>query len=393
MMATNRPKINLVFLHPHFTLPGGAGNAVLEAASRINPEKFNVQILCIRADSNYKKRYPGISFIEIGGPLSSHLLFWIAFPWIQYKVHRELNRLSPGIIMPNVLPANWWAFIYKLFHKEVLCLWYCHEPSAFIHIPQWIDAISNPFMRAGAKFFNPLLKSIDLFLASKGPDQVVGNSGFSSRLFETVYHRAVADYLYPGIDLAYFSPRAHKKNYLFMISRLTKFKNVDMGITAMSHVRDKSYRLVIGGEGEEKNNLMALAEGLNLDDRVHFIGRVTADDLPGLYAEAKLVLFTSQGEPFGMVPVEALACGTPVIGAGSGGLKETITHNYNGMLLDEMTAENLADAVNVLLSDNHTYEILQENARRTAERFGWDRHVKKLEKILEDLMRRRQKGR
>ena len=56
MIMKALPKINLVFIHPHFTLPGGAGNAVLEAANRINPEKYTVGILCIRADSDYKRR-------------------------------------------------------------------------------------------------------------------------------------------------------------------------------------------------------------------------------------------------------------------------------------------------------------------------------------------------
>ncbi|MDF1592854.1 MAG: glycosyltransferase family 4 protein [Desulfobacterales bacterium] len=392
MNTGTHPKIDLIFLHPHFTLPGGAGNAVIEAASRLNPERYNVRIICIRADSDYKNRYPALCFIEIGGPLSSSPMFWLTFPWVQYKIHSELNRFSPGIIIPNVLPANWWGFIYKLFHKEVLCLWYCHEPSAFIHIPQWIESITHPFIRIGAKLLNPLLKAVDLFLVSKGPDHVVSNSRFSSRLFEKVYHRHVADYLYPGIDLEYFSPQADKKKYLLMVSRLTKFKNVHIAIQAMSEVKDKAYRLVIGGEGEEKDNLMALTKSLNLTDRVHFIGRVADNDLPKLYAEAKLVLFTSREEPFGMVPVEALVCGTPVIGAGSGGLTETIAHNYNGILLDEMTAENLADAVNALLSDNKKYELLQKHTRETAEEFGWDRHVKTLESILEDLMRRDQKG-
>ena len=71
-------KANLIILHPHFTLPGGAGNVVLESASRLNPEKYKIQILCIRADPPYKKRYRGLSFIEIGGPLSSSVLAYFS---------------------------------------------------------------------------------------------------------------------------------------------------------------------------------------------------------------------------------------------------------------------------------------------------------------------------
>lgn len=381
----NNPKINLVYLHPHFTLPGGAGNVVLESASRLNPDKYNVWILCIRADSQFKSNYPRLSFIEIGGPLSNSLLFWVTLSWVQYKVHRVLNRLSPKIIFPNVLPANWWAFIYKLFHKDVLCLWYCHEPSAFIHFSQWIESISNPLVRISAKLLNPFLKVIDLFLVLKAPDHVVGNSKFSNRLFEKIYHKHITDYIYPGIDLNYFLPKKTKQNYLFMISRLTRFKNIQIAIEAMAKIKHKEYQLIIGGEGEEKNNLIALSKRLNLLDRVRFIGHVPSKDLPRLYAEAKLVLFTSRHEPFGMVPVEALACETPVIGPNSGGLKETIEHNHNGILLDGLTPENLANTIDDLLADSDRYTLLQQNARKSAEKFSWEQHVGKLEEILDDL--------
>lgn len=378
-------KTNFIYLHPHFTLPGGAGGVILESAVRLNPDKYNVWILCIRANSEFKSKYSTLSFIEIGGPLSSSPLFWFTFPWVQYKIHGALNRLSPTIIFPNVLPANWWAFIYKLFHKGVFCLWYCHEPSAFIHFSKWIASIPNPLIRIGAKVLNPYLKAIDLFLVSKGPDHVVGNSMFSKKLFEKIYHKHIADYIYPGIDLNYFLSKKAKKRYLFIVSRLTKFKNVDIAIETMTKIKHKEYQLIIGGEGEEKNNLIALSKKLNLSDRVHFIGRVPLKELPRLYAEAKLVLFTSKDEPFGMVPVEALACGTPVIGANSGGLKETIEDNYNGILLDVLTPENLANTIDGLLADSDRYNFLQNNTRKTAEKFRWEQHVEKLEQILDDL--------
>ena len=86
-----------------------------------------------------------------------------------------------------------------------------------------------------------------------------------------------------------------------------------------------------------------------------------------------------------MVPVEALACGTPVIGADSGGLKETIKDNYNGILLDVLTPKNLANTIDGLLADSDRYNFLQNNTRKTAEKFRWEQHVKKLEQILDDL--------
>ena len=99
-------KIDLVFLHPHFTLPGGSGNVVLESASRLNPETYNIQILYISADQQYKQKYPRLSFIEVGGPLSSSIWFWMAFPYLQYRIHRRLNQFSRPVLIPQVLPSN-----------------------------------------------------------------------------------------------------------------------------------------------------------------------------------------------------------------------------------------------------------------------------------------------
>ena len=379
-------KITLIFFHPHFTSPGGAGNVVLESASRLDPDKYNVHLVCIRADRQYKKQYPFLSFIEIKGPLSSHPLFWFTFPWVQYKIHRVLKRLSPDIMLPNVLPANWWAFIYKIFHPEVLCLWQCHEPSAFIHMKEWIEALSNPYMKCGVKFLYPFLKAMDFFLVARGPDYVFGNSLYSARLFNKVYHKQINEILYPGVDLDFFIHRENKKPYLFILSRLSKFKNVGLAIEAMQKIKPKEYQLLIGGEGVAKEELIRLTRQLGLSDRVRFLGGVPYKDLPRLYGEAKLVLFTSRSEPFGMVPVEALASGTPVIGSNSGGLKETVVNNRTGILLEEINPDHLARVVNDLLSDPERYQFLQKNARKSVEKFNWENHVKKLEHILEETI-------
>jgi glycosyltransferase involved in cell wall biosynthesis len=242
-------------------------------------------------------------------------------------------------------------------------------------------------MRIGAKFLNPLFKTIDLVLVRKGLDYVICNSKFTKKNFLRVYQRQSTYYIYPGIDLTYFNTKRTKKKYFFVLCRLTKFKNVHIAIEGMKNIRNQDYKLIIGGEGEEKSNLIALTKRLNLSDRIHFIGQVPFTKLHKLYAEAKLVLFTSYNEPFGLVPVEALACGTPVIGSNSGGLKETIKHNYNGVLLDDMNPDNLGETINELLADFDKYSTLQKNARKSVESFSWDQHVSRLEESLNILIR------
>jgi len=355
---------------------------VLETALRLSPAKYDIHILCIRAIRSYRERYPTLSFVEIGGPLSDSPFFWLTFPFVQKKVHKELHRLRPKIVIAGVFPANWWTFIYKRFHKDVACIWYCHEPSAFIHIPEWIESITNPLMRLGAKLLNPVLKACDLFLARSAPDAVACNSKYTKTQYQRIYKKQNLGVIYPGVDLDVFFPQGKQSSYLLMVCRLTRFKNVHIALEAMARLEDQDLELVIGGEGEEKENLKALSEKLGISHRVRFLGRVSFKELPKLYSQAKLLLFTSENEPFGMVPVEALASGTPVVGTNSGGLQETVAHEQNGLLINDMTPENLADSIDSILGDSSKYNSLQKNTVQSAREFSWNNHVRKLEDIL-----------
>jgi glycosyltransferase involved in cell wall biosynthesis len=165
-----------------------------------------------------------------------------------------------------------------------------------------------------------------------------------------------------------------------------------VALEAMVRLKDKEHELVIGGKGEEKENLIALSKKLGIARRVRFLGRIPSKDLSRHYAKAKLMLFTNKNEPFGMVPVEAMACGTPVVGVNSGGVKETVTHDYNGMLLDDMTPENLANVIDYILANSKKYASLKKNTRLSVEKFNWQQHVQRLETVLNDVLQVREKS-
>lgn len=374
--------IHLVFLHPHFTLPGGAGNVVLEVARRLPPDRYRVTVLCIRVSGEYRRKFPGIAFVETGGYLSNERLFWLSWPVLQRKINGILDRLKPDVLLPSVLPANWWAFLYRRRRRNTFCLWYCHEPSAFIHSPEWQNAIDDILLRTGARILTPLLKAIDRRLVRRNVDCALCNSRFTMDRFRKTYGIEPRGYIHPGVDLDYFSPTGEKSDYLFMISRLTRFKNVPVAIEAFSRLKNRNYRLLIGGEGEEKEALRLFVDRMGLGDRVILTGGVAHEKLPSLYSGARVLIFTTKNEPFGMVPVEALACGTPVIASNSGGVRETVRSGFNGVLLDRMTAPSLSEAIDRLLSDSRGYDFIRRNARKSVEGFSWDRHVDRFRGFL-----------
>jgi len=381
----NLKKSHLVFIHPHFTIPGGAGHVVLEVARRLPSTHYRVTVLCINVSREYRRQYPGIAFVETGGYLSSERFFWLSWQSQQRRVNRILDGLEPDILLPSVLPANWWAFLYKKHRKKGFCLWYCHEPSAFIHSSEWRNAISDPLMRSGSRILAPLLKCIDRSLVRRFTDYVLCNSHFTEEQFRKTYRMEPQGYIHPGVDLNHFSPKGAKSNYLFVVSRLTRFKNIDVAIEAFSRLKNGDHKLFIGGEGEEKANLQRLIDRLHLQDRVVILGGIPYEKLPLMYAGAKILIFTTKNEPFGMVPVEAMACGTPVIAANSGGVRETVQSGFNGILLDRMNPQSLSETIDCLLSDPEQYGYLQHHTRKSVERFSWDLHVGRFQENLEKV--------
>ena len=114
-------------------------------------------------------------------------------------------------------------------------------------------------------------------------------------------------------------------------------------------------------------------------------GGIAHEKLPSLYSGARVLIFTTKNEPFGMVPVEALACGTPVIASNSGGVRETVQNGFNGILLDRITPQTLGNALNDLLEDPERYAVLQREARHSVERFSWNHHVARFLEILDPI--------
>lgn len=122
----------------------------------------------------------------------------------------------------------------------------------------------------------------------------------------------------------------------------------------------------------EVRRLTALAEDLGVADRVTFLGSVPHDDMPALIREADVVVATPWYEPFGIVPLEAAACGRPVVGAAVGGLLDSVADGVTGVLVPPQNPTALADALVPLLQDRERRSRFGTAARRRAvDLFSW----------------------
>lgn len=205
------------------------------------------------------------------------------------------------------------------------------------------------------------------YRTSAGVDHFVANSRFIGRRIRKVYGRD-SDVIYPPVDVAAFVFCAQKQDYYLTASRLVPYKRMDLIVQAFSQMPDK--KLVVIGDGPDMPKLRALA-GPN----VTLLGYQPFDQLKHHMQQAKAFVFAAE-EDFGITPVEAQACGTPVIAYGKGGSLETVvdspdSNKATGIWFREQTVESLVRAV-------HRFEALPvpidaKVCREHAERFSIER--------------------
>jgi len=181
----------------------------------------------------------------------------------------------------------------------------------------------------------------------------------------------------------------NKNDFIIIaVCRLVKRKGIEYLLEAMSLIKDKNIRLIVIGDGPERNDLGNLKDKYNLLDRVIFTGRVP--DIEFYYNIAKVAVLVSYNienegdfEGLGLVLLEAQSYGLPVIGTRSGGIPEAIEENKTGFIVEEKNARSIADAIIRLKNDTTLYSNMNNRTKDfLEERFGKNNTIKRLIDIL-----------
>jgi len=239
----------------------------------------------------------------------------------------------------------------------------------------------------GAKDTSPPSRIREEAMLVKEADRIVATC--SEEVFELV--RMGADLrriaVAPcGVDLGLFrpdgpaEPRPAGRHRMLVVSRLVERKGIGNAITALAGVPEAEL-VVAGGppadrlDGDrEARRLAGLATRLGVADRVQLRGRVGQRDLPALYRSADLVVCVPWYEPFGIVPLEAMACGAPVVASAVGGLVDSVVDGVTGVHVAPRRPDLLGPVLSALLADKAMRAALgAAGARRARRRYGWDR--------------------
>jgi glycosyltransferase involved in cell wall biosynthesis len=212
------------------------------------------------------------------------------------------------------------------------------------------SALLRPVMAAMARWDARTATRVDRFLA---------NSQYVAGRIRRYYNRG-STVVYPPVDTDFFQPPADRSRAtsVLVVSALVPYKRLDLAIGA---ARLTNIPLQIVGQGPEEARLRRIAEGAP----VEFLGWRSDEDVRSLYQSAAAVVLPGI-EDFGIVPVEAQACGTPVVALADGGATETVIDGETGALVEERSAEAFAAGITRVRGAN----LDPEGIRRNAERFS-----------------------
>ena len=253
---------------------------------------------------------------------------------------------------------------------------YCHSPMRYA----WdqFDAYFGP-ERVGPVasrwLYRPMLQRLarwDAATASR-VGRFVANSQYVAGRIRRYYNRE-ATIVYPPVNTIFYHPDSTPSGQHFlMVSALVPYKRIDVAIEAC---RRAGATLRIAGDGPDRHRLETIANG-----HVEFLGRLSDEQIRDEYRRALAVLLPGE-EDFGIVPVEAQACGRPVVAVARGGALETITPGETGILFDDLTPVSMASALETVAAAQFDPERLRANAQR----FSRERHVERMQAVIDETL-------
>ncbi len=330
----------------------------------------------------------------------------------KYSLYREVPSFASRIaefaagenITYDLLYSHYWL------SGEVACLLRPQLAAGWAHIAHTLGTVKNRTLAAGARpepevrirVEGELAQQADLLIASTDDEAQELIEGYGA---DPQRVRVVP----PGVDLGMFQPvdrrEARRKigydsgRILLFVGRLERLKGVEIAIRSLGLLRDRRHddvRLLILGEDShegdesEKDRLKAIAAEVGVRDRVDFIGSVAHHELPYFYAAADVCVMPSYSESFGLVALEAQACGCPVVASGVSGLRSVVRDEVSGYLIDEHDPAAYAERIGRLLENAELAQQMGRRGRLLAQRFSWTRTADRLEGLFEQVVERNQ---
>ncbi|MCD6092436.1 MAG: glycosyltransferase family 4 protein [Candidatus Aenigmarchaeota archaeon] len=345
---------------------GGAERQFFEIAVRL-AKKHDVHVFTMNLDGQPKEeviKNIHVHRIGIKHPLNrrsllSLLTYFLLFPFL----NKEFKKF-------DIVHANQNAGIFSFLIRKPFVIT-IHD----LYLEDWKKYYNFPFYYLG--------ELLELLMLKGKYERIITVSNNSKSKIQKFGLDTPIAIIPNGIDLRFINNvKTKKKNHIVYIGRLVNYKHVDLLIKAMKKVQKRfpDINLHIIGYGEQKNHLEKLAKDLKV--KVKFFGYVNERKKIEELKSARIFVNMSTIEGFGISPLEAMACGTPVIARKLECYKEFCTRD-NSLLIEH---ENLSDTIIKLLENKNMEKTLIKNGLKTAKKFEWNIIVKKIENVYKDIL-------
>ena len=264
-----------------------------------------------------------------------------------------------------------------LTKADQLHICYCHSPIRYCW-DMYNEYLEESHLDKGFKSWlvRLMLHPIRQFDAIAGSrvDYYISNSDYVGQRIRKTYRRK-ATTIHPNIDISNFELCNDKQEYYLASSRLVAYKKIDTIIEAFNQMPDKKLVVIGGGPNLEAYRKLA-------NDNVTVMGYQPFDVLKDKMQHAKAFVFAAD-EDFGMIPIEAQSCGTPVIAYGHGGSLETVNGGKTGLFFNEQTPEAIIEAVNKFEAMG-SQPFAPADCRQWAEGFSEERFKREIKEFVEE---------
>ncbi len=326
----------------------------------------------------------------------------------KYSLYSEVPNFAAAIRAFAKSEQLEYDLIYSHYwlSGEVACLLRPGMGVGWAHIAHTLGLVKNRTLASGARPEPALRIRVEGEIAQQANMLIASTSDEGDDLARL--YGADPERIYvvpPGIDLGTFHPldrgEARRKigygqsRMLLFVGRLERLKGVEIAIRALALLQDRAHndvRLVVLGEDSregdesEKERLKEVATALGVRDRVDFLGSVAHHELPYFYAAADVCVMPSYSESFGLVALEAQACGRPVVASGVSGLRSVVRDEVSGYLIDGDDPAIYADRIGRVLEDPELAQQMGLRGRLLAQRFSWTRTADRLEGLFESVI-------
>lgn len=333
-----------------FILRAWQGSKKIEKISGVNLINVNIS-------TSQKSFQEDLPFLRIPSVLLEHVLF-------ASKAYGQIKELSPDIIIiSNILTG----FFVHLISGDIKKMFITHDHDIYMYkgiISHLKGFMLNKIVNNSEKVIT-LNNSLRTYLSNRGYkiDAVIPNAvGFDS-------YQAAGD-----------------EGFMLFSGRLVSHKKVDDLLKVYSKLSGIIKEdLVIIGDGPCRKDLELLSKNLGSENRVHFVSFLPKKEYRDYLSKCSFFVFPSKEEAFGVVLIEAMASGKPVIARNIIGPRDIITHGYNGFLFND--EEELEKNIKLLLTENELKNDMGKSARKTvAERYTFKKIAKSYEYLIEQIL-------